>query len=299
VKLACVALGVFAFSPTAFAASKDSVPAANRVNAHDQPLFEALCGKGNDVWVNGTHGCARCPAYTSGGSGEPPQPLAPGEKPELYAWPVLQVPGAFTRSGARQQMVVLAAANCESHAANFGGSVLLDRAGATTVVEYDRGFMPTSCKAHSVDGGRNAVLCETAFSQAGIVEQSLVLRDFSEPWDENVDHALFTLESDETNVCSTAADADQGPFLMSSLKDFGWADTNHDGRADAVATIQYVRFAMAGPLRKHCADLAAFWKSAHHTAQLSFEADASGQFVASEGTRAALRESAGLNTGAP
>jgi len=303
VRLACAftAFAFVAFPSLAAAAAKDPVPAANRVNTRDEPLFEALCGKGNDAWVNGTHGCVRCPAYTTGGAGaEAPKPLGAAEKPELYAWPVLQVSGSFTRSRARQQMVVLAATNCEPHASNFGGSVLLDRTGpSASLIEYDRGFTPTTCKAHAVEGGRNAVLCETAYSQSGIVEQSLVFRDFTEPWDETVDHALFTLESDEVNVCSTANDADQGPFLMSNLKDFDWADTNHDGRPDAVATIQYATFPMAAPLKKHCSDLGAFWKTARKTARLAFEANANGQLVASDGTKASLRESAGLNTGAP
>ncbi len=294
-------LAVSVTSAVAFAAPKsNAVPAANRVNARDQPLFDALCGKGNDAWVSGTHGCVRCPAYTSAGAAEPPTPLAAGEKPTLVAWPEFQMSGSFTRRGTRQQLVVLAAAACEGHADNWGGSVLLERgAGAPSIVEYDRGFAPLSCKPHPVAEGHSALLCEAVFAQGGIVQESLIVRDFAEPWDDRVDHALFTLESDETSVCTTASDADQGPFLMSTLKDYGWADTNHDGRADAIATIQFASFPIAAPLKKHCADLDAFWATTHKTAQLVFEADANDQLSPNDSTKVTLRESAGLNTGAP
>lgn len=83
--------------------------------------------------------------------------------------------GAFTATGKAE--AIARVQGCESHSANFGGLVLLQRtANGWTRTGYSGG-LPGACQKVTPPGGPDRLFCRTGFTQSGTVELSVYLQD--------------------------------------------------------------------------------------------------------------------------
>jgi hypothetical protein len=273
----------------------------------EEAVFEAICGRGNAAWENGRHGCIACPSFTASGESASPAPAtneAAGAAPHVSTWSQYELRGSFTHSGAREMVVTLGGTECEGQATNYGGTLLLDLTAAPRIAAYEQGFVPSECKPHPIESGRTALLCRTGSFALGVSLETVKLRDFSKPWDpRGTTEDVFTIESDEGNVCGLAADTDQGPFIAAHILSFDWADANQDGKPDVTAALRYAVFTgTAAPFKKHCANQAAidaFVRPRQTTARLDFEADGAGKWSPTPATKVIVTRTRGPNTSQP
>lgn len=112
-------------------------------------------------------GCVCCAPFADCAPGEAPQ-----ESVDSVFWPSWSLAGSFSRAGAEQR--VLAMAGCESHAAGYGGLVLLGRRGDRFVMErYYGGVFPRECRAFRRDDGRDLLVCRHEDGHMGHAIESI------------------------------------------------------------------------------------------------------------------------------
>jgi hypothetical protein len=89
-------------------------------------------------------GCRSCPPFDASTGPDGRIVVDPADDAELYELEALYA-GSFTRPGAAEAAAVFA--GCEPHAANWGGTLLVERRGAIWVqVSYRSGFHPADCR---------------------------------------------------------------------------------------------------------------------------------------------------------
>jgi hypothetical protein len=145
-------------------------------------------------------GCRACPPFdvSTGPNGQ----IAVDGPDEFYELETL-VSGSFSEPGKSQAAAVFA--GCESHAENFGGTLLVERRGDVWVhASYRSGFHPASCKAFARPDGRDALVCFWTTDHQGIVHFMLDSYDFTvgdESHPENGWDHLLTLDDNSLSGC--------------------------------------------------------------------------------------------------
>ena len=173
-------------APLAPAASSEPLPApivpaeTSFPSGADRSKLELLKGlcplgvkqDGNKVLV----GCRACPPF-SGADGVPDGKVV--EDPESFFPLEVVVAGSFSRPAADQ--VALVFQGCESHAENYGGTVLAERAqGAWGAVFYATGLHPSQAKAFRRSDGRDILVGLYSDVHQGTATQTVLSFDFAQ-----------------------------------------------------------------------------------------------------------------------
>jgi hypothetical protein len=121
-------------------------------------LMQSICGPGNIAQEKGKIVCKKCPSFTSYNDGT--------------ATLTSVVYGSFTKAGIREALVDLG--DCEPHAGNWGGSVLLRRTNkGWSRIRYESGFRSNSCLKIPNKNGRDSLVCESSYMGQGYFSQGL------------------------------------------------------------------------------------------------------------------------------
>ncbi|HLO88263.1 MAG TPA: hypothetical protein VK203_25115 [Nostocaceae cyanobacterium] len=234
---------VIATKTLAQEAQKDSVvPSQKEAIA----LMQNICGAGNINQNNGQVGCKVCPSFTayngqSGGS----------LTSVIY--------GSFTQAGTREALVDFS--DCEPHAGNWGGTILLRRTNNSwSRIRYEQGVRSNICLKIPDSQGRHSLVCQGSYSGMGYL--ITYLDQFEIGSTKTKYNHLLRVESN-SGTC-------QRPYYAMLMEDFKLQDTNKDGRADLVVKVSETREPKTNstPTRNQCEDRPRLPKPTYH--QLTF-----------------------------
>jgi hypothetical protein len=179
-------------------------------------LMQSICGAGNIAQEKGKIVCKKCPSFTSYNNGT--------------ATLTSVVYGSFTKGSSREALVDLG--DCEPHAGNWGGSVLLRRTNnGWSRIRYESGFRSNSCLKIPNKTGRESLVCEGSYMGQG----------YFITW---LDHLeIGTTKTKNINLLKVGSNTAscRPPFYDVGIKDFTLQDTNKDKRADLVIKVTEVR----------------------------------------------------------
>jgi hypothetical protein len=180
-------------------------------------------------------GCRACPPFV-GAAAQPDGHVV--SDPDSF-WPLEQrYPGAFTRAGATEVAAVFQ--GCESHAQNYGGTLLVTQtARGFTPGAYFVGVHPSSCQPYHRADGRDLLVCQwsdahqsSAFTQVFVYDFVRGTQDSERGWTSLV------------NVHDNSALACMGMLSGSGLHQghvvgFRFEDRNGDGQLDLVVDVEH------------------------------------------------------------
>lgn len=191
-----------------------------------------------EVLKNGTaYGCGGCPSFTAF-AGQPP---AGDNKPDFELRTVLG--GSFTRPGASEMLAEFY--GCEPHAANFGGTALLEKAGPKwRRVRYAAGVVGL-VRAYSRVDGRDIVLDQGGYTGQGTSTGWISFYDFSAKPDP-AEHTLFRVEDTLGNACQLDR------VSLAYIEKLEFPDLNGDGKPDLRATVRWGRATVPAKFRGKC-----------------------------------------------
>jgi hypothetical protein len=200
-------------------------------------------------------GCVTCPPFD-----EPPK--AGGDvaiDPELfYALHALAF-GSFTRPGADQAAAVFN--GCESHAGNYGGTLLVERsAGAWKAVAYFGGVNPDDCIVFRRRDRRDVIVCRWRDGHQSNWHDYVVSYDFARgtPDDLSLGWSEILQLDDDTAAACLLGDAKTHPTVRRGTADrLELADVNRDGFADLVVHVTYAKAPRGRAFEDRCAELIA------------------------------------------
>lgn len=224
-------------------AQKDSVVPSTKDGI---ALMQNICGAGNINQNNGQVGCKVCPSFTaykgqSGGS----------LTSVIY--------GSFTQAGTREALVDFS--DCEPHAGNWGGTILLRRTNNSwSRIRYEQGVRANICLKIPDSKGRHSLVCQGSYSGMGYL--ITYLDQFEIGATKTKYNHLLRVESN-SGTC-------QRPYYAMLMEDFTLQDTNKDGRADLVVKVSETREPKTNstPTRSQCEDRPRLPKPTYH--QLTF-----------------------------
>lgn len=199
-------------------ASKDSITPSQKDGIE---LMQNVCGASN-VFINRKQGskvcCKTCPSFTGYGSGSSGGILTS------------VVYGSFTKAGIREALVDIS--DCEPHAANYGGSVLLRHFNrGWSVVRYERGLRSNICLKFPTQNGRNSLVCEGSHMGQGYEYNWLNAFEIS---------STKTTKTELLGVVSNTGSGNP-PFYEMQISDWTSQDANKDGRDDLVVKVSEAR----------------------------------------------------------
>ena len=168
----------------------------------------------------------------------PPEADSPGTAGGSQGWTLDgAIPGSF--SGAEADEALLHATGCESRANHSGGNFLMRRIGGQwSTVRYVRGGMANDkCQKLTLDGGRDALVCEVTDTHAGIVSDAVQLLQFDADKPSMTDFAnsRFLAVTDESSSCGSHAK----PHLMqlAKIEKVEVLPAGSDGRQDVAIDV--------------------------------------------------------------
>ena len=195
-------------------------------------MAHAACGSGQ-VSINGKKEifCSGCPA----GSDFAGTAALPGSG---AGWTVDgAVAGSFSASGTDEAL--LHASGCESHAKHDGGNFLMRRIrGQWSALRYaGGGTADDKCQKLTLDGGRDALVCEVTDTPAGVVSDAVQLLQFDADKPSMADFAnsRFLAVTDESSSCGSHAK----PHLMqlAKIEKVEVLPAGSDGRQDVAIDV--------------------------------------------------------------
>lgn len=188
-------------------------------------------------------GCRTCPPFTD----TPPDGRVAVDPPQFFPLES-RYPGAFTRAGAEETAAVFQ--GCEPHAANYGGTQLVDKvAGGYRAGAYFSGVHPDSCQPYRRADGRDLLVCQWADAHQSIGTTSVFAYDFVASTPDDVEKGwkpLVTIHDNAAGAClglSPELGLQQGRVLG-----FRFEDRNHDGRLDVAVDVEHRRTAHSAAL---------------------------------------------------
>lgn len=186
---------------------------------------------------NGTaFGCGGCPVFTSFAGQEPSK----GNQPDFELRKVLT--GSFTHAGAKE--VLAEFFGCEPHAANFGGTLILDQSGSKPKrVQWVAGTIGL-IRAYAVAGGRDLVLSQGGYTGQGESTGWVSTYDFAKP--DSAVQTLLTVEDDTGNACTS------GVVKVGYVSGLEFPDLNGDGKPDLRVTVKAGKAKVPAKFRGHC-----------------------------------------------
>ncbi|MDF5706636.1 MAG: hypothetical protein PUP90_02870 [Nostoc sp. S4] len=175
-------------------------------------LAQSVCGTKNFTKEKGKLSCKNCPSFTSSnGSG--------GTLTSV-------VYGSFTKAGSREALVDLG--ECEPHAGNWGGTVLLRRTNnGWSRVRYEKGFRSNICLKILNQTNRHSLVCQGSHMGQGYLAERL---------DAIVVGSTKTTTTNLLKVGSNTGSCEP-PYYEVQIKDFLTQDTNKDGLSDLVVKV--------------------------------------------------------------
>jgi len=147
-------------------------------------------------------GCRTCPPFDASTGPDGKVVVDPPQEEEFYELEAL-FDGNFTAPGKSQ--TAAAFRGCESHAENFGGTLLAERSGAVWVQKsYRSGFHPASCKTFRKGDAQDMLVCLWETDHQSSVHWLLDTYDFNEGDDEHPENGwnnLLTVDDDSISSC--------------------------------------------------------------------------------------------------
>jgi hypothetical protein len=194
-------------------------------------------------------GCRECPPFER--QEALPDGLLIRDPDPFYPLEVL-VRGAFTRAGADEAAAVFS--GCESHAENWGGTLLAKREGnAWRAVEYRSGVHPQSCKAFRRPDGRDMLVCRWVDGHQSFWHDRLFSYDFAQP--DGSDGAwkpIFELDDNTTGGCFMGV-APGMEVTRGTIDRFEFSDVNHDGHNELIVRVSHAKSAVGPAFHAWCA----------------------------------------------
>jgi hypothetical protein len=182
-------------------------------------LMQSICGVGNVTKKAGKVACRKCPSFTSD-----------SENNGTGGTLVSVIYGRFTKSGDQEAIVDIN--DCEPHANNWGGTVLLRRnSRGWSKVQYKAGIRTNSCLKLAKFTGQNYLVCLNSYMGQGYLITSLNRIEFDYSTD------IFT---NILRVASNIATC-RPPYYAVEIQDFFTQDINKDGIRDLVVQVSEVR----------------------------------------------------------
>ena len=173
-----------------------------------------------------TIGCACCPPFELCG----PNPAAKLVEADQVFPLRARVDGSF--SGPSEHEAALVFDGCESHAENYGGTLLVDltdpATGKPRAPDYRPGVHPQRCKSLRTPRGNDALVCEYTDGHQGNLTDQIFVYDFANkdaPFD-----SVYTASDDTLAACTAGGTA--MPVIAQHIDDFAVRDTNGDGILD-------------------------------------------------------------------
>ncbi|WP_427157922.1 hypothetical protein ACQFX9_19925 [Aliinostoc sp. HNIBRCY26] len=177
---------------------------------------KSICGVGNFTQKKGAIVCNTCPSFT-------------GYR-DTTGTLTSVVYGSFTKAGTREALVDLS--DCEPHAGNWGGTVLLRHTNnGWSRVRYESGFRSNMCLKITNRTGRNSVICQGAYTGMGYLITWLDKLEFNST--KTINTNLLKVESN-TGSC-------RPPYYEMLIQDFKLQDTNQDKIPDLVVKVSEAR----------------------------------------------------------
>ena len=144
------------------------------------------------------------------------------------------LPGSFSAANVDEALVH--ATGCESHAKNYGGDFLMQRTnGQWSTVRYASGGTANDkCQKLTLDGGRDALVCEVTDMHAGIVSDAVQLLQFdaAKPPANAFAYAVFLAVTDESSNCGFQADAKPRMVQLAKVEKVEVLPAGSDNRQD-------------------------------------------------------------------
>ena len=183
------------------------------------------------------YGCGGCPSLTSFAGADPSN----GKDPDFDLRQVLE--GSFTRPGASEMLAEFF--GCEPHVYNFGGTILLEKAGDNwRRVRYMNGIIGLMRTYPRLDG-RDIVLDQAGYTGQGISTGSISIYDFSVKPDPSV-HELLRVEDTSGNACQSER------VTLSYFDKIDYPDLNGDGKPDLRVTVRWGTATVPARVRANC-----------------------------------------------
>jgi hypothetical protein len=147
-------------------------------------------------------GCRTCPPFDASTGPDGKVVVDPPQDDEFYELEAL-FDGSFTAPAKSQTAAVFR--GCESHAENFGGTLLAERSGAVWVQKsYRSGFHPASCRTFSKGDAQDMLVCLWETDHQSSVHWLLDTYDFNAGDDEHPENGwnnLLTVDDDSIPGC--------------------------------------------------------------------------------------------------
>jgi hypothetical protein len=167
--------------PPASAERNEEAPEASpsidaTVDPDELRLVQSICApaikhEGGKVLV----GCTNCPPFEGGKAKSDAKPAI---DPDTFFPLELVIAGSFTKPGASEIAAVFQ--GCESHAENYGGTLLLEKvASGFRSLYYASGVHPSWCKPRKRSDGRDLLVCKWADAHQGTGFTEVFVYDFA------------------------------------------------------------------------------------------------------------------------
>lgn len=186
-------------------------------------------------------GCACCPPF----DGCPPgsKPPAGEEIYELRSAPE----GSFT--GAGRQQLAATFWGCESHAANWGGTLVLDKVGGRWKKNTYRAGLNAVCDAYPRGDGTDLLLCLWYDAHQGWGHHRVTIYDLQR----SEDQAWETLVDVQSNVGSACtAGVDRFPVVHHRIDNLELVDVDRDGKRDLVVPVKAIKGTTSRAYQEAC-----------------------------------------------
>jgi hypothetical protein len=192
-------------------------------------------------------GCACCPPF------DDCAPRADGRRFVLdTVYPLRsEVDGAFTEAGARETAAVFF--GCESHAENFGGTLVVrSTVSASERRVYRSGVNGEPCQAVRRPDGRDWLVCRSKDAHQGVGRTSVVAVDLALAEDDSAASDMLLDGIDNlVSVCTWGAE-DPPPAIAFSDVAFRVLDADGDGWNDVEVTARVRRGIRTSALARAC-----------------------------------------------
>jgi hypothetical protein len=200
-------------------------------------------------------GCRVCPPFEASARTGAEVVVDPSPHDEFYELEAV-FDGDFTEPGRPQIAAVFS--GCESHADNWGGTLLAERSGSSWVQKsYRSGFHPASCKTFRKPNAQELLLCLWETDHQSSVHWLLdtydfILGDGDHPemgWDN-----VLTVDDDSVAGCWEPA-SPRTSITADKILGFVVQPGTSQSSPQLVVTVRFARGAMTPAYRAACANL--------------------------------------------
>lgn len=163
-------------------------------------------------------GCRACPPFQADTGPDGKIAIDPKPDAEFYELEALYS-GSFSKAGATEMAAVFS--GCESHAENWGGTLLVERRGSVWVAtDYRSGFHPLDCHPFRPPDGHDLLVCRWETDHQSYVNWQLASYDFAVKNDTDPEAGYVTLLSFGDNSYSECWGDKQPRLVVGEIGDF-------------------------------------------------------------------------------